>query len=158
MKHHAVTTAVFLILTCTLAASCGDDDAGDASPAYPAVASFGHEQGVDMVAGEFQDPGTFANSDLFAKDNGDALKLSTGGPNAIHTRSAEWFQTGGTADVFATLDEVPNSPIPSGDGLPLTKAKVGNGFIIEASDGNLFKGHILDASATSVTVEYEPLP
>ena len=156
MKHHAITTALFLLLTCTLAASCGDGEAA-AGPSYPATASFGHEQGVDMVTAEAQDPGTFANSDLFAKDNGDALKLSTGGPNAIHTRSAEWFQTGGTADVFTTLDEVPNSPIPSGDGLPLTKAKAGNGFIIEVSDGTLFKGHIVEASATSVTVTYEPL-
>ena len=158
MKHHAIVLiALAFTLLSTLAAGCGDGEAAS-GPTYPVTTTFGHEQGVDMLTGEMQDPGNFANSDLFAKDNGDALKLSTGGDNAINTRSAEWFQTGGTADTFQGIDAVPNGPAPSGYGLPLTKAKVGNGFIIAVSDGSLFKGHIIDASATSVTVTYMPLP
>lgn len=158
MKHHAV---LVLALSLTLfAVGCGDGDEGTSestSVSYPVTVSFGAEEGVDMVAGEHMVPGNFANSDLVAQANGDDLKLSTGGPNAIHLRAAEWFQNGGIADVFSGLDTVPNTPLPTGDGLPLIHTKTGNGFIIQASTGTYFKGYVSAASATSVTIEYEPI-
>ncbi len=158
MKYHAaIITAVLVTLTSVLAVGCGDDVSGP-TMSYPTIATFGHEVGVDMLTGEIMDPGNFANSDLFAKANGDALKLYTGGPTSAKNRPVEWFQTGGTADHFQSLDEVPNEPLPTADGLPLNQADTGNGFIVIVSSGQPFKGRITAASATSVTVEYEPIP
>ena len=117
MKHH---TVIVLALSLTLfAVGCGDGAEQTGSVSYPATVTFGADEGVDMVDGEHMVPGNFANSDLFAQANGDDLKCSTGGPNAIHLRAAEWFKTGGFADVFSGLDMVPNTPLPTGEGLPL---------------------------------------
>ncbi|MDP6946316.1 MAG: hypothetical protein QF464_19360 [Myxococcota bacterium] len=158
--------ALAFTLLCTLATGCGDGEV-DSGPSYPATATFGHEQGVNMLTsevftGQGESPaGTFANSDLFAKANGDALKLYTGGPTSSKNRPVEWFQTGGTADIFDCLsdcdNQVPSEPVPTADGLPLNQAEAGNGFILVVSTGHAFKGHITSASATSVTVEYAPI-
>jgi len=159
MKHHTVIAFAFLLLLSgTLGTGCGDGgEAGAAGTPQPGSATFGHEEGVDLVTGEVMDPGTFANSDLFAKTNGDLLKLYSGGETSAKNRPVEWFQNGGTADDFESLDDVPSTPLPTDDGLPLTHASAQNGFIVQASDGTYFKGYILSASATSLTLEYEPL-
>ena len=155
MKHH---TVIVLALSLTLfAVGCGAGAEQTGSVSYPATATFGADEGVDMVDGEHMVPGNFANSDLFAQANGNNLKLSTGGPTIVKTRAAKWFLNGGIADVFSGLDTVPNTPLPTGDGFPLIHAKTGNGFIVEASNGGYFKGYVSAASATSVTIEYEPI-
>ncbi len=161
IRTRPVIVLIFMLLS-TFTTGCGDGET-ESGPSYPATATFGHEQGVDMLTGEVftgegeSRSGNFSNSDLFAKANGDALKLYTGGPTSAHNRPVEWFQTGGTADHFDSLDEVPNEPLPEADGLPLNQAEARNGFILVVSTGHPFKGRITNASATSVTVEYEPI-
>lgn len=156
MKHHAV---IVIALSLTLfAVGCGAGDDTSGSVGYPATVTLSLDEGVNMVTGEHMDPGNFGNSDLYTSANGDDIKLSTGGDTIIASRAAEWFQTGGTADVFSGLDMVPNTPLPTGSGLPLIHAKTGNGFIIQASSGTYFKGYVSAASATSATIEYEPVP
>ena len=182
MKHPATTVMTVLSLLCG-ALGCGDDVVTDAGPSYPATATFGHEQGVDMLTGVVflggaeMPEGTFANSDLFAKNNGSALKLYSGGLTSAKNRPVEWFQTGGTADEWPNLAGVPNEPLPVGDGsdgychavqtcLPLTHAEQHNGFIVAVpvdradptAGFRYFKGYLASASATSVTIEYQPLP
>lgn len=156
MKHHALIVLPLSLILFAVGCGAGAEQAGSVS--YPATVTFGADQGVDMVAGEHMVPGNFANSDLFAQANGDDLKLSTGGQTIVASRAAEWFQTGGVADVFSGLDTVPNTPLPTGSGLPLIHTKAGNGFIIQVSNGTYFKGFVSAASAAAVTIEYGPIP
>lgn len=115
-----------------------------------------HDAGVDFVNGTLEDPGNYANSDLYATTNGDSgMKLATGGATVIDNRPITWFKNGGgLAMAFPDLASVPTSPAPTSADAML-HARTGNGFLLVAKNGDLVRGHVSDASATSLTLQWE---
>lgn len=134
-----------------VAPACDDATA----PPDAGTVTLEHDEGVDFVNGTFEDPGNYANSDLYATTNGDSgMKLATGGANVIDNRPITWFKTGGgLAGEFSDLASVPTTPAPTAAD-PMLHARLGNGFLLVAKNGDLVHGWISAASATSVTLEW----
>ena len=87
--------------------------------ATPATATLiGDKDGVNMLTGEVfngeaETPtGSWLNSDIYTTASyEDALKLWTGGPRNTQGRPANWFVSGGgSTQIFASLDAVPDFP------------------------------------------------
>ena len=162
-----------LLAFALITSACGDDgttSADDGSVSYPATATLiGDKDGVNMLTGEVfngeaETPtGSWLNSDIYTTASyEDALKLWTGGPRNTQGRPANWFVSGGgSTQIFASLDAVPDSPKPTQTDVGSSSGRVetGHGFIVLASDEvTYFKGFVSAADANSVTIEYTPLP
>jgi len=154
------------IVLCAVAPSCADGGAEDTAVLYPSGSLvIGPKEGIDFKTGEKMAPGTFANSDIYAAENGDALSLLPGGATSANSRPVNWFQPGGTAQHFDSLADVPEDAgdIPTGNGFSLPNADTGNGFIVENAreqddaPQTYTKGWISDATASTVTIEFEAL-
>ncbi len=114
-----------------------------------------HDDGIDFVNGTLEDPGNYANSDLYATTNGvSGMKLATGGATVIDNRPITWFKTGGgLASEFAELAAVPTAPAPTAAD-PMLHARLGNGFLLVAKNGDLVHGWVAAASENSVTLQW----
>lgn len=121
------------------------------------------DQGIDFTRHQITDHGNFANSDLYAVDNGHALKLLSGGVKSevsgkftsTSSQPVTWFMTGGVAQEFSSLAEIPVE-LPKKPYQPLLHAKKGNGFIVKNAQGfGYTRGFIVDATASSVTIEFD---
>jgi hypothetical protein len=130
--------------------ACGDE----APPPAGGTVTLGADDGVDFHTGLVMSPGNFANSDLFASDNGNSgLKLSSGGDSPTSSRPTLWFRTAGmTLQTFASLADVPAAVPETSD--VLLHAKPGLGFVVETSDGDLVRGWLSAADTESVTIEW----
>lgn len=114
-------------------------------------------KGVDFTTGLLTSPGNYANSDLFATENGSSgLKLTTGGDNPTHNRPITWHRNAGNVPrTFASLAEVPPE-LPTGvDFLP--NAKTGHGFTLQTADGDYIRGWVSSADETRATVLWDRL-
>jgi hypothetical protein len=152
--------SVAVLVALGLAMGCeSESEGGDAEGADPGI-TLHAERGIDLVTGQVVLQGNFANSDLYATNNGSALKLTAGGPSPTESRLCDFFQdAGGAHQVFASLGSVP-AQIPTDPALdlPLVKAKTGNAFVCETHEPGLYvKGWLRHADATSLTLEIEPV-
>ncbi len=153
--------AVAFGLSLGLVAACDTSTSSSSvnASATSGVVTLGTDEGIDFTTGVVQQPGNFGNSDLYTSQNGSAMKLTSGGANIVDVRPVSFFQTsGGVYPIYADLDDVPNVRPEASMKLPLPKADVGNGFTILTASGAYTKGFVVSASATSVTIQYEPLP
>lgn len=141
---------------------CGSDAMRKSSQNDGAI-TITKEQGIDFTRRQVVDPGNFANSDIYAVDNGHALKLSSGGVKSevsgkftsTESQPVTWFLTGGVAQEFDSLEDVPVE-LPKKPYQPLLHAKVGNGFIVKNAQGfGYTRGWIVESSPTSVTIEFD---
>ncbi len=162
MTHRAILLALSVVLTWALGvAACdsggGTAETGEVTPTSGTV-TLSVGQGVEFLSGTVSDPGGFNNSDLWTAENGDSIQLFTGGETIIKVRPVNWFKTaGGVNSTFDSLADVPDE-LPGDDyGLPLQKAKTGNGFVMLSAHDGYTKGWIEEASATSLTVVFEPV-
>lgn len=137
-----------------LAALAACDDASP--PPDEGTVTLAGEQGIDFATGATRVPGNYANSDIFFTQNGDAgMKATTGGDNPTVNRPITWFRTGGQiAQIFPDLASVPTGPAPTTYDA-LVHAKVQNGFLMRAKNGDLVRGWLAAASAGSVTLQWE---
>ena len=164
MIQRLMIPAACIVLAIT--PSCADESAAQSMELYPSGSLvIGPKEGIDFKTGEKMSPGTFANSDIYAAENGDALSLLPGGETSANSRPVNWFQPGGTAQHFDSLADVPSDAddIPTGYGFSLPNADIGNAFIVENARENdadphtYTKGWISDATASTVTIEFEAL-
>lgn len=153
-----LTLTATLIVFALVPAACdsGGGDSGVDAALPSGSVTIGPKQGVDFETGLQTDPGTFANSDVYAAENGGALNLLAGGETSAKTRAVDWNVLGGVPQTFASLAEVPSSPLPTTFGT-LVNAETGNGGIILNAAGSYTKVWIASATATSVTLQFEPL-
>ena len=135
--------------------ACADDAS---PPPMSGSTTLTRNTGLDFTTGALMNPGTYANSDLYATENGDSgMRLATGGDNPTDNRPSIWFRNAGNVlRTFASLSEVP-SDAPTGVDF-MTNAKTGFGFVLESVDGDLIRGWISNATATSVSIEWDRLP
>jgi len=121
------------------------------------------DQGIDFTRHQITDPGNFANSDIYAVDNGHALKLLSGGVKSeisgkftsTSSQPVTWFMTGGVAEEFSSLAEIPVE-LPKKPYQPLLHAKKGNGFIVKNAQGfGYTRGRIVDSAPSFVTIEFD---
>ncbi len=149
--------AAALTLTLGLSLAVGCDGPGGGAAPDSGTVTLRAEEGVNLVTGAWNEKGNYANSDLYATDNGSGgLKLAPGGDTPTHSRPVEWFQTaGGVYQTFPSLDAVPET-LPTGDasGLPLPHAKSHNGFVVQISTGGYVRGWIERADAESLTLQW----
>ncbi|MGM0577832.1 MAG: hypothetical protein ACQEXJ_19050 [Myxococcota bacterium] len=150
MKHVARVVPVLILL---LAPAC-DSGGGDTPHSIEGDATIQADQGVDFGTGAVVDG--IAVSDLYATAS-DGLRLTAGGPNQANARNVRWFQKNGGHRTFASLDEVPGTPLPTSN-YPLPNARTGYGFIVANQRGGYTRGWIREADAGSVTVEFAPIP
>lgn len=145
----SIATVAFLLVACA-------DDAS--APPASGTGTLTNDSGIDFTTGAVMKPGNYANSDIFATVNGDAgLKLSTGGDNPTQSRSITWHRNAGMIPrTFNSLAEVPTD-LPSGFD-PIPNAKTRYGFVLETHDGDHIRGWIENASATSVTIQWDRVP
>lgn len=140
--------------------ACDSDTAGEGpgSALGRTTLTLGAENGVDFSTHAKVDKANFANSDLFATDNGDALKLATGSDKPTTNRPVNFFLgSGGIHQTFGSLDEVPGDKPDASLTASLPKAKTGNAFVVQGADGAYTKGWIQSATASTVTIVFEPL-
>lgn len=130
--------------------------ADDSSPPDQGRVTLVNDQGIDFASGAVADPGNYANSDIYATNNGDAgMKLTTGGANPAANRPITWFRSGGGIPAtFDDLASVPSAPPPTTYDA-LVHAKQNNGFLLRAENGDLVRGWLEAADASSVTVQWE---
>lgn len=148
--------ALSLVAT-AFAAGCDSADGEDDS-IKSGTLTIRADQGIDFRTGAVVDPGNFSNSDLIASDNGDHLKLATGGDSPVDNRRVNWFLgDGGTFDSFADLNEVPLTKPDVDENQALVRATEGRGFVLETRGDGWVRGIINSADASSVTVTFVPL-
>jgi hypothetical protein len=149
--RRSLTAALLAFVTCW---SLACDDAG--APPDAGNATLAKDQGLDFATGRVRDPGNFGNSDLFASANGDSgMKLASGGASPTDNRPITWFQTSvGIYTEFPDLASVPSAPAPTTVD-HLVHAKSGYGFLLVTAQGDLVRGWLRTASATSVTVDWQ---
>ncbi|HRE90874.1 MAG TPA: hypothetical protein PK095_17255 [Myxococcota bacterium] len=153
MKSVTRLTIVALALTLTLVA-CGDEAS---APPQSGSTILTDETGLDFTTGQLENPGNFANTDLFATKLGESgMRLATGGDSPTHNRPIVWFRNAGMVlETYASLSEVPTDR-PTGVDF-LTNAKTGYGFVLQSVDGDYIRGWISNATATSVSIEWDRL-
>jgi len=145
-------TVLSLVALAFIAVPACDDAT---SPPDSGTVVLTHDDGVDFVNGNLEDPGNFANSDLYATTNGDSgMKLATGGATVIDNRPITWFKNGGGISIeFPDLASVPASPAPT-TFTAMLNAKTGYGFLLVAKNGDLVRGWVEEASKSSVRLQW----
>jgi hypothetical protein len=144
-------TVAFLLCVSLLA--CDDGGSVQASGTITLSA----DQGVNLVTGQLQDPGNFANSDIFTSTSGATLKLSTGGSDPTVNRPVTWFRSvGGIVPTFGALDEVPDIRPDDSMTASLVIPETGNGFVVKNADGSYTRGWLQSVGGSSVTIEFVP--
>lgn len=134
-----------------------DSAGGPVGPVGAGEVTLGAENGVNLATATFVDKGNYANSDLRATDNGDALGLLPGGDSPAKYRPCNWFLSGGGIyQTFGSFAEVPET-LPDAGALAtaLVKAKKGNGFVCQTAAGGWSRGWIKAADATSLTIVFQ---
>ncbi len=147
--------AISLAACAMLFVACADEAT---APPASGIGTLTRDSGIDFSTGAVMKPGNYANSDIFATENGDAgMKLSTGGDTPAISRPITWHRNAGMVPrTFASLAEVP-ADLPIGyDPVPNTKTHFG--FVLETNDGDHIRGWIESASATSITIQWDRLP
>jgi hypothetical protein len=148
--------ALSLAACAMLFVACADE----ATAPLPAsgTVTLTRDKGVDFGTGALIAKGDFSNSDLIARNNGDAgLKLLTGGDNPADNRPITWHRNAGMLPrTFASLAEVPTDLPTLYDNVP--NAKTHFGFVLESAEGDHIRGWIESASPTSVTIQWDRLP
>ena len=116
-------------------------------------------EGASFTQNKLTSPGNFKNSDIYAVENGpEGLKLISGGPNSTEPSPVNWFKSGGKAQTFGSLAEVPNTKPSDTDTTSLPHAKTGNGFVVKNNMGfGHTRGWISYADAETVIIEYSHL-
>ncbi|MEC8025278.1 MAG: hypothetical protein VX223_15230, partial [Myxococcota bacterium] len=99
----------------------------------------------------------FNQVDLLATENGDRIRLATGGPTTTKPNPIIWFESaGGMLETYSSLDEVPYDKPASETGAAMLKTETGLGFVLENYTSSGFtKGWIRSATASEVVIEYE---
>jgi hypothetical protein len=135
-------------------AACGDEAS---APPQSGSTILTRGTGLDFTTGRLENPGTYANTDLYATENGDSgMRLATGGDSPTQNRPIIWFRNAGMVlETYDSLSEVPTDR-PTGVDF-LTNAKTGYGFVLQSIDGDYIRGWISNATATSVSVEWDRL-
>ena len=137
---------------------CGDGD-GTSSYTGSGQVTLTADTGIDFTTGQFQTKGNYATSDIYATSGGQHLKLASGGPSPTKNRPVDFFLgAGGIHETFGSLAEVPAIPPDPGKTQALVKAKTGNGFVVENSDGSFTRGWIIEATDTQVRIQYDRVP
>lgn len=150
-------TGVCLVVAVSIGELGACDAGGDSGPVSGTV-TFGADEGVDLRTGKKKDPGNYANSDLYASQNGGALKLATGGDSPTDNRLVNWFKSGGGIPrTFASLADVPSDKPTDAMFESLLHAEPGQGFVIERADGGFTRGWLASADGSAVTIEFAPL-
>jgi len=135
-------------------ASCGSDSSGSSQSA--GTITLGPNQGVDFGSGDLIETGgaPFSKSDLYAVENGDELRLDTGGATITQNAPFLIFPKGG----YESLDDIPNVAPQESDRGPLLNPAAGTGFVLQNYlDGGYTKGRIIETSPSAVTIEWERL-
>ncbi len=141
-----------------------EEGGGTSGPSGPASITLKGDQGVVFETGELIDTGAapFSKADLYAIEGGTngRLQLDTGKENSTKPSSpVTWFQVGGIASRFDSLDDVPNTKPKDDQTSKLLGAEQGNGFVTKnfLSDGYT-KGWVSADTGEALTIEYEALP
>lgn len=154
MRAHlaVLVPCLALVLAAGALPACDSDATG--APDSGTV-SLGPDDGVDFQTGKKKSPGNFANADVIVTANGDSgMRMASGGSGPTTSRPLLWFKTaGGLPQAFDALASVPSTPAPTTADVILN-AKTGYGFIVEAKGGDLVRGWVSAASASSVTLEW----
>ncbi len=155
--YFTVSITALSLAAAVLAAGC--DSGGEEDDSIKSgTLTIRADQGIDFRTGAVLDPGNFANSDLLASNNGDHLKLTTGGDSPVDNRRVNWFLgDGGTFDTFGTLNDVPTTKPELDENQALVRAVAGRGFVLETRGDGWVRGIIDAADASSVTVTFVPL-
>lgn len=150
----SVTRFPLLLVLALWTFACGDEAS---APPQSGSTILTKGTGLDFTTGSLENPGTYANTDLYATENGESgMRLATGGDNPTDNRPIVWFRNAGNVlETFASLDEVPTER-PTGVDF-LTNAKTGYGFVLQSVDGDYIRGWISNATATSVSIEWDRL-
>lgn len=147
--------SVVALLNLALALSACGDEASAPPQSGSTILTKG--TGLDFTTGDLENPGTYANTDLYATENGESgMRLATGGDSPTSNRPIIWFRNAGMVlETYGSLSEVPTDR-PTGVDF-LTNAKTGYGFVLQSVDGDYIRGWISSATATSVSIEWDRL-
>ena len=117
------------------------------------------DTGIDFTTGIFQSKGNYATSDIYVTSGGEHLMLASGGLNPTKNRPVDFFLgAGGIHETFDTLSQVPAIPPSADKTQSLIKAKTGNGFVVENSDGSITRGWIRSAGDAGLVIDYDRVP
>ena len=137
---------------------CGDGE-GNAPYSGSGQVTLNADTGIDFTTGLFQAKGNYATSDIYATSGGQYLKLASGGPSPTKNRPVDFFLgAGGIHETFDSLAEVPAISPDASKTQALVKAKTGNGFVVENSDGSVTRGWIVEATDAFVRISYDRVP
>ncbi len=146
-----------LIIAATIAsvASCESNPRSTADEF--GVITLNADDGVVFATGEIIPGDKFNQVDLLATENGDRIRLATGGPTTTKPNPIIWFESaGGMLETYSSLDEVPYDKPSSETGAAMLKTDTGLGFVLENYTSSGFtKGWIRSATASEVVIEYE---
>lgn len=151
LRFDRLAAALVATLVAAFAGACDDD----APPPDTGTATLQHDQGVDFGSGRTVTPGNFGNADVYVTTNGDSgMKLATGGSSPVDNRPITWFRTGGGLPAeFADLAAVPSAPEPTTFDANL-HVKVGQGFLVKTKRGDLVRGFVASADATTISLAW----
>ena len=149
---------LLVVLSLMLFIGCGDGD-GESPYSGSGKVTLNADNGIDFTTGVFQAKGNYATSDIYATSGGQHLKLASGGPSPTKNRPVDFFLgAGGIHETFGSLDQVPAISPDATKTQALVKAKTGNGFVVENSDGSVTRGWIAEATDTFVRIHYDRVP
>lgn len=114
-------------------------------------------EGVVFTTGDILPGDKFNQVDLIATDNGDRLRLASGGETTTKPNPVNWFPAdGGLYQMFTSLDDVPADKPGDTSGTSQLKTTAGYGFVLKNYiSGGYTKGWIQSSSPTEVVIEYE---
>ena len=154
--RHRATLALFAVLSSLLLTACAESR-GSRSGGGSGVVTLNADEGVVFASGEILPGDKFNQVDLLATDNGDRLRLATGGATTTKPNPVNWFPaSGGLYQMFESLDDVPADKPTDSTGTSMLKTTSGYGFVIQnyVSEGYTV-GWIQSSSPTEVIIEYE---
>ena len=121
------------------------------------VITLNANEGVVFSTGDILPGDKFNQVDLNATDNGDRLRLASGGETTTKPNPVNWFPAaGGLYQMFTSLEDVPDDKPGNSAGTSQLKTTAGYGFVLKnyISDGYT-RGWIRSSSPTEVVIEYE---
>ncbi|MFT5430098.1 MAG: hypothetical protein ACI9OJ_000771 [Myxococcota bacterium] len=160
MNAHSLvrTFTLFITLSSTLLLiACSSSTGGGAEEETSSgEVSLGAGSGIAFGTATVIGGNKFNQVDLVATENGDNLRLQTGGATSTKSEPVNWFKLGGVPQTFAALDDVPFEKPADSDTQPLLAPKTGNGFVLKNyATGGWTRGFIKSADATTITINYE---
>ena len=153
--QHKTTVVLSAVLLSLLLIACAESRGSRSGGS--GVVTLHADEGVVFDNGEILPGDKFNQVDLLATDNGDRLRLATGGATTTKPNPVNWFPaSGGLYQMFEGLDDVPADKPTESTGTSMLKTTSGYGFVLQNYvSGGYTVGWIQSSSPTEVIIEYE---